>query len=99
MVSAARRASTKKTATNELQYHQFLFIYSSAMLHELAHTYITYLGLGRSRTPDEINEGELKGVISGDEAEAGGWLEKLLFGGVVNAYRDPDVETEDKSVC
>ncbi len=96
MVAARTKADT--TANNRLNFHQFLFLYSSTLLHELAHAYITYLGLGRSNTPEEINEGILEGIVSGDEAEAGGWLEKTLFGGVVNEYREPVVGTEDKKV-
>lgn len=70
------------------------------MLHELAHVYITYLGLGFFYTPDEINEGQSKGMFTGTVAEAGLWLEKKLFGGTVNSYRDPDpgMETKDDMV-
>lgn len=100
MVAAWHKAKTEATADNKLQYHRFLFLYSGTMLHELAHVYITYLGLGRFHTPEEINEGQLKGMVSGTVAEAGCWLEKKLFGGTVNEYRDPDpnMKTEDDMV-
>lgn len=98
MAAAASRAKTEKTANNILQYHRFVFLYSNTILHELAHVFITYLGRGRSHTPDEINEGKTKGYLHGAKEEAGGRLEKLVFGGLVSPYRKAIVETEDKSV-
>lgn len=97
MAAAASRAKTEKTANNILQYHRFVFLYSNTILHELAHVFITYLGRGRSHTPDEINEGKTKGYLHGAKEEAGGRLEKLVFGGLVSPYRKAIVETEDKS--
>ncbi len=98
MADAADKATTQATANNQLQYNRFLFMYSNALLHELAHTYVTYLSLGRSKSPDKINEGKLARLRSGFEAESGYWLEKALFGGVVNEYRDPIVGTEQHMV-
>ena len=72
MVDATRKASAEETAENKLQYHQFLFLYSNAMLHESTYVYITYLWLGRSHTSDDINEGKLDRIIFGIVAKAGG---------------------------
>ena len=69
------------------------------MLHELAHILITYLGQGRSQTPDEINQGDVAGLPAPTGKEAGRALERMLLGGIVNFYRDPVQGTVDRLVC
>ena len=96
MAGALNRAKIDDTPENREQYNRFLFLFSTVILHEFAHLFITYLGQGLSNTPDEINGGNVDGAPT--KKEAGRRLEDLLLGGGMYVYRDPDEGTEGKLV-
>ncbi|CAD6576939.1 MAG: hypothetical protein ASARMPREDX12_008058 [Alectoria sarmentosa] len=96
MAGAQARAESSNTAENRRQSNRFLFAYSNTILRELAHILITYLGQGREQTPDGINGGDVARVPDRAKTEAGRALERMLLGGTVNYYRDPDQGTADR---
>ncbi len=59
------------------------------MLHELGHIFVTFLGLGETNTPPDMNI-EVEGIPP-TVAEAGRYLEGLIFGGAFFLFRDPGV--------
>ena len=76
------------------RFRHFLFQYAVTMLHELAHIYITFLGLGKIDTPPHIASEVIK--KSSDIGESGRWLEEKVFGGRMIILRN--TEEDDHQV-
>lgn len=79
------------------RWHSFLFMFSCATLHELAHLFVCYLNKGAcGHTPRQICYLDY-GQQALDEAsgqfihvsESGRWLESVMYGGSIEFYRDP----------
>lgn len=99
MAGTWARARKSNTTENRMQFNRFLFAFSNTILHELAHLLITYLGQGRFATPEGINQGNIARAPDLAKNEAGRALERMLLGGALNFYRDPNQGTEDRLVC
>ncbi|CAF9930842.1 MAG: hypothetical protein ALECFALPRED_004740 [Alectoria fallacina] len=96
MAGTWARARKSNTTENRMQFNRFLFAFSNTILHELAHLLITYLGQGRFATPEGINQGNIARAPDLAKNEAGRALERMLLGGALNFYRDPNQGTEDR---
>lgn len=80
--------SNDPNSADSKRFRIFLFIFAKTLLHEVAHMFITYLGLGKRGTPPHMYA---PGAVSstGKQGEAGRYLEYVLLGGRVSVMRDP----------
>lgn len=74
------------------QFRVFLFALAKTFVHELAHVFVTFLGRGKTDTPPDVHI-----LLDATTGEAGWYLEKLIFGGVISVYRN-DAEYKEQ-VC
>ncbi|UNI24006.1 hypothetical protein JDV02_009787 [Purpureocillium takamizusanense] len=103
---AASKASRGSAAADRYsqRWRDFLFVFASATLHELAHFFLGYLsGNGRPYTPDQITHlgyGSKRGargnIIPG--GESGRWLENMLYGGSIEFYADESQNTAQAGI-
>lgn len=78
-------------------YKEFQFMFASATTHELCHAFVGYLAQnsqeGSSYTPPNVNHLDYgSGQVDSSfvqKGESGRYMEKLLFGGALEFYRDP----------
>ena len=90
MVSAATRAmqSGNPSAYENKQYRTFIFNFAHMFLHEMGHLFVTFLTRGQKHIPDPTRA-LLGGYIRIPNLDdAGRDLEKIIFGGTVEYYRD-----------
>lgn len=57
-------------------------------VHELAHVFVTFLGQGKIHTPPDVGAKKNFEPVMG-EPEAGRYVEKAVFGGLISPMRDP----------
>lgn len=92
--------------TKDFQTHMVAF--AITIMHELTHMYGTFLGGGKMTTPPEARAFEpdadpTKGdnrddvLTKGKRAEAGQFMEKVVLGGLVSVFEDPD--NKENRVC
>lgn len=95
---AREAADPNSEATKQLR--GFMFLFNNVFLHELGHHFMTYLTQGQAESPAGFY-GRGYGVTQGASStrgEAGRYLEKLLFGGLLynrrnNAWDDHQVRS------
>ena len=92
-----------KGSVENRAFADFLFMSSNALLHEMAHVFITYLGRGEEDTPPSSTDATDATVETDSNyeynTEAGFDLEFGMFRGKVNYYNDPDNATPVDGVC
>ena len=101
-----------KGSVENRAFADFLFMSSNALLHEMAHVFITYLGRGKEGTPlsstdatdatdatDETDDTDANDASYETGAEAGFDLEFGMFRGKIGYYSDPDNATPVDGVC
>lgn len=102
MVHAAARTDKK----HRERYLNFHFLFAAATAHELMHAFVTLLAR-TSSTPDRftppktthLNYGSpVSGLYPLGLGESGRYMERLLFGGSLEFYRDPNDDDEQVSV-
>ena len=76
------------------RYRTFIFTMTKTYVHELAHVFVTFLGRGSIKTPPELGakktfEPEMT------RPEAGRYVEKAVFGGLISPMRNP-AEDDDQ---
>ena len=73
--------------TSREDFKTYQFVIAIQLVHELAHVLITYMQEGLPETPDAepFNHG-----VRGRSGEAGWFVERLIFGGVVDPLPDTD---------
>ena len=89
MVQAAKKAKRATNDTERKGYQAFLFMEANSLLHQMGHTFITYLSGGGANGPPITTATEawdpspIAGVV-------GYTLEALLFGGTIEYWVDLD---------
>lgn len=57
-------------------------------VHELAHVFVTFLGQGKIKTPPDVGANKTFEPDTA-KAEAGRYMEKAVFGGLISPMRNP----------
>lgn len=70
------------------RFRAFIFTMTKTYVHELAHVFVTFLGQGTIDTPPDIGAQKTFELIT--KPEAGRYVEKAVFGGLVSPLRNPD---------
>ncbi|EKJ67824.1 hypothetical protein NXS19_005606 [Fusarium pseudograminearum] len=95
--SADKRQAREILTQMTQKYKEFQFIFASATTHELCHAFVGYLAQNSqdasSYTPPNVNHLDYgSGQVDSSfvqKGESGRYMEKLLFGGALEFYRDP----------
>lgn len=101
MVHAAAKTDKK----HKERYLNFHFLFAAATAHELMHAFVALLARASSDpdkfTPPQIthlNYGAPASTLyPGGAGESGRYMEKVLFGGSLEFYRDPKDDDEQVS--
>lgn len=76
------------------RFHIFLFLLSKSILHELTHIFVTFLGQGTTLTPPDVTV-TTPGEQRSPRGEAGRYMEKLIYGGLIRVFENPDEVDEE----
>ena len=95
MCVAAVRAVTSHDpdSFDSKRFRTFIFTMTKTYVHELAHVFVTFLAQGQIYTPPDV--GAKKSLEIEFRPEAGRYVEKAVFGGLVVPIRNPD-ENDDQ---
>ena len=89
----AAESSAEKDSTEQLRFRRFLFIYTTVIMHELTHLFVTFLCWGQVNTPPHLRS-EVGTGSSDKKGESGHAFAELLFNGEITVTRE---ETEDEN--
>ena len=84
----ARYRQNEESSQRIALFQVSFFRLVSAYIHEIAHLIITFIGHGRSDTPPQASGGRWARQPDTSEGEAGEFIERAMFGGVLDFYRD-----------
>ena len=89
MVQAAKKAKRATNDTERKSYQAFLFREGNSLLHQMGHTFVTYLSRGGANGPPITTATEAWDP-SPNARVVGYTLEALIFGGTIEYWVDPD---------
>lgn len=97
-VAGVRAITSDDTnSVDSKRFRTFIFTMTKTFVHELAHVFVTFLAQGQIGTPPDVGAPktfELEGMT---KPEAGRYVEKAVFGGLITPMRNPEEDDEQVS--